>query len=77
MSAEREAVAVINKGISGNSRLFVVGAAEAAVDDNEFPAGLHRVLPFYGTDGDVAVDDVAGFVDKAEFRSKVVIALRP
>ena len=50
----------IDQRVARDAGLFVVGAAETAVDDHEASAALDGALALLLLHGDMAVDDVAG-----------------
>ena len=48
-----------DKCVAGDARFGVVGAAETAIDDQQFAVGADGLLALGGLDGRMAVDDVA------------------
>ena len=58
---EAQAARVVDECVAGDTGLFVVGLAEAAVDDDGFAARFDGAFAFFDLDGHVAVDDVALF----------------
>mgnify|MGYP007115059531 FL=1 len=60
VGAQGHGAAGIDQRVARDAGLFVVGAAEAAVDDHEASAALDGALALLLLHGDMAVDDVAG-----------------
>ena len=49
-----------DKCVAGDTRLGMVSAAEAAIDDQQLALGADGLLALGGFNGRVAVDDVTG-----------------
>ena len=64
---DMDAPRVIHERVACNARGRLVGAAEAAVDDDQPPARLDRAFAVLGLDRHMAVDNVAVFALKPEF----------
>ena len=67
VGAKNQPAGIVDQCVARNAGALVVGAAEAAIDDDEPPAALDGAFAFNSADRHMAVDDMAALAFQAKF----------